>query len=167
MGELTLAEARRRVISNYDRHESKRITKYNLDLVVSMARRRIMKWAKYGSGHEAHIDPVDRLIPGGIQKLVLPRDWISHWSCAALILTSEMPPSDEEIRMPPLMNPPANDVAQMPLASIPSMKMITGVLVIILAQWQNPFAIIHDTAAHSSSAIIIPTPWVEGEGRRD
>ncbi|KAJ3467601.1 hypothetical protein MRS44_005165 [Fusarium solani] len=101
MGGLTLSEARRRVISNYDRSESKRITKYNLDLVVSAARRRIMKWAKYGSGHEAHIDPVDRLIPGGIQKLVLARDWIAHWSHAALILTSEMPPSDEEIRMPP------------------------------------------------------------------
>ncbi|KAI8674740.1 hypothetical protein NCS57_00372800 [Fusarium keratoplasticum] len=101
MGGLALAEARRRVISKYDRNELKRITKYNLDLVVSVARRRIMKWAKYGSGHEAHIDPVDRLIPGGIQKLVLARDWISHWSRAALILTSEMPPSDEEIRMPP------------------------------------------------------------------
>ncbi|KAH7271054.1 hypothetical protein B0J15DRAFT_461111 [Fusarium solani] len=61
MGGLTLAEARRRVISNYDRSESKRITKYNLDLVVSVARRRIMKWAKYGSGHEAHIDPVEYL----------------------------------------------------------------------------------------------------------
>lgn len=100
MGGLTLAEARRRVISKYDRNELKRITKYNLDLVVAVARRRIMKWAKHGSEHEAHIDPLDRLIPGGIQKLVLARDWIAHWSNAALILTSEMPPSEEEIKMP-------------------------------------------------------------------
>ncbi|UPK96411.1 hypothetical protein LCI18_007346 [Fusarium solani-melongenae] len=97
-GGLTLADARRQVISNYDRSELKRITKYNLDLVVSVARRRIAKWAKHGPEYEACVDHADRFIPGGIQKLVLARDWISHWSRAALALTSEMPPSEEEIR---------------------------------------------------------------------
>ncbi|EEU47221.1 uncharacterized protein NECHADRAFT_77452 [Fusarium vanettenii 77-13-4] len=97
---LTRAEARRQAIANYDRAELKRITKYNLDLVVSVAQRRIARWAKHGPAYKARVDDVDRFIPGGIQKLLLARDWISHWSRVAFVLTDEMPPSEEEIKMP-------------------------------------------------------------------
>ncbi|RSL61918.1 hypothetical protein CEP54_006015 [Fusarium duplospermum] len=70
---VTMNDAKAWAIQHYDSVERERITKYNRDLVIRAARRRIYNWARPESSHRFSRDP-ERVTKKDLIHLVLARD---------------------------------------------------------------------------------------------
>ncbi|RMJ07630.1 hypothetical protein CDV36_012762 [Fusarium kuroshium] len=80
---LDRSKARDLVVQQYDRRERARITDWNREVVLFLARRRIIKWAQEGSASMGHINFVDFLGPGVIQELVYARTFIQQQAASS------------------------------------------------------------------------------------
>ncbi|KAF4502705.1 hypothetical protein FAGAP_1074 [Fusarium agapanthi] len=69
---FTVTQAKINAIHNYDNHERKRISSYNIQRIVCATRRILVKWAVHGSESLLKIDPED--MASKIQPLVLASD---------------------------------------------------------------------------------------------
>ncbi|KAF4963294.1 hypothetical protein FSARC_8696 [Fusarium sarcochroum] len=69
--DLTIPQARAEAIHNYDNMERVRITTFNIERIICAARRRLVEWARLGSGAPRTYRPEDAA--GHIMPLLLAR----------------------------------------------------------------------------------------------
>ncbi|KAM6523296.1 hypothetical protein FSOLCH5_003915 [Fusarium solani] len=84
-------KARNHVISHYDRRKKARITAWNREVVIFLARRRIVKWARDGSTGFRYVEANDRLRPEVIQELVWAHEFIQQESASIHGSTHSLP----------------------------------------------------------------------------
>lgn len=89
---LNREETRNRVTKHYDHREKARITAWNREVVIFLARRRIVKWARDGSVSGGHVVGNDRLGPGVIQKLVFAQEIVQKCKAFMFGRTDTLPP---------------------------------------------------------------------------